>query len=159
MAMSKYETIIWEKEMKEQISSLARATYKDSFSNGSVFDVIHSTRKLNLGGFMLSTPGGVDTHLIVYKSPPSVRGDMEILITIESASTARGLEVLKQQMQDQLGRSLELAKELLAASSEEPVYVTLMGDEVDDAEAVVEEARRWRIRDALGDLWMKFHAR
>ena len=53
----------------------------------------------------------------------------------------------------------ELAKELLEASAEEPVYVTIMGDEVDDAEAVVEEARRWRIRDALGDLWMKFHAR
>ena len=126
MAMSKYETIIWEKEMKEQISckhppsgyfrcymltsllaiALARATYKDSFSNGSVFDVIHSTRKLNLGGFMLSTPGGVDTHLIVYKSPPSVRGDMEILITIENASTAQGLEALRQQMQDQLGSSL-----------------------------------------------------
>ena len=53
----------------------------------------------------------------------------------------------------------ELAKELLEASAEEPVYVTIMGDEVDDAEAVVEEARRWRIRDALGDLWMKFRAK
>jgi len=31
---------------------------------------------------------------------------MEILFTIESASTAQGLETLKQQMQDQLGRSL-----------------------------------------------------
>jgi len=161
--------------------ALARATYKDSSSNGSVFDVIHSTRKFTIGGFGTSTPDGVDTHLIVYKSPASLNGDMEILITMESASTARGLEVLKRQMQDQLGRSLgksrsyythtskvtcsstviatELAKELLATSSEEPVYVTLMGDEVEDAEAVVEEARRWRIRDALGDLWMKFHAR
>jgi len=90
--------------------ALARATYKDSFSNGSVFDVIHSTRKFNIGGFGISTLGtaldGVDTHLIVYKSPPSVRGDMEILITIESASTAQGLEALRQQMQDQLGSSL-----------------------------------------------------
>ncbi|KAI4677870.1 uncharacterized protein J4E84_008815 [Alternaria hordeiaustralica] len=159
MAMSKYETIIWEEKMKEQIVSLARATYKDSFSNGSVFDVIYSTRKFTIGGFGTSTPDGVDTHLIVYKSPPSVRGDMEILITIESASTARGLEVLKQQMQDQLGRSLELAKDLLAVSGDKPVYYDVIGGEVKNAEVAVEDARRWRIRDALGDLWMKFHAR
>jgi len=55
---------------------------------------------------MFSTPGGVDTHLIVYKSPASFNGDMEILITMQSASTVQGLETLKQKMQDQLGESL-----------------------------------------------------
>lgn len=86
--------------------ALARATYKDSFSNGSVFDVIHSTRKFTIGGFGISNPGGVDTHLIVYKSPAPLKGDMEILMTMQSASPAQGLEVLKQKMQDQLGSSL-----------------------------------------------------
>ncbi|KAI4646144.1 uncharacterized protein J4E79_010653 [Alternaria viburni] len=41
--MNPYETIMWEKEMKELILSHARAVYGEMYRQGTVFDVVHST--------------------------------------------------------------------------------------------------------------------
>ncbi|KAI4606632.1 hypothetical protein J4E83_010004 [Alternaria metachromatica] len=148
MAMSKYETILWEEKMKEQIMSLARATYTDSFSQCSVFDVIHTTIKGHKAGVGVHTLHA--THLIVYKWP-SIHAGLEFVITVECKSFAEGLESLMARMQDQLGRSI-------ARAEVDKVNSFIEEDWIDSARAgvVVEEARFVKMRAALGKLRMVF---
>ncbi|KAI4914348.1 uncharacterized protein J4E92_009547 [Alternaria infectoria] len=94
MAMSNYETIIWEEKMKEQI--------KYSFSATALFDVLHTTVE-EFSKYPTVTHHEI--HLIVYKSP-STNSGLEFVITMQCETFTLGLKALLGQMQGQLGSSI-----------------------------------------------------
>ncbi|RYN51661.1 hypothetical protein AA0114_g5385 [Alternaria tenuissima] len=98
MAMSKYETIMWEEKMKEQILAHFRILHAEELTPVSVLDVI-STK-----------PQGVyKSYVIMIDTPRST--EYKILLSTEGKrSVGDGLErlliTLRQRLAPCLGRSL-----------------------------------------------------
>ncbi|KAI4914347.1 uncharacterized protein J4E92_009546 [Alternaria infectoria] len=66
MAMSKYENIIWEKEMKDQICIHARILYSRELTLDCLMDVINSTDKLPGCSFDV-----YKSHVVTINAPTS----------------------------------------------------------------------------------------
>ncbi|KAH6860656.1 hypothetical protein BKA58DRAFT_423775 [Alternaria rosae] len=138
MSMSKYDTILWEKEMKKQITSHARALF-GAYPYGSDFDIIHTYSRDEQDKEM-----PYNIHLIVYKRPHKSE-EWERAHSVDgNVDVAQGLSRLLESMRVGLGWKLDKPRSKPPASDR--------NDDVDNApkgswrEGVDDDGRREKRR-------------
>ncbi|KAI4646134.1 uncharacterized protein J4E79_010643 [Alternaria viburni] len=101
MAMSKYENIIWEEKIKEQILSHARILYSQKLNPNSILDVVNTTSKLPGYSFVAYT-----SHVVDIDAPKNT-GWRVLLSSRECMSLGECLEETLQTLQDLLRPRLQ----------------------------------------------------
>ncbi|KAI4940198.1 hypothetical protein J4E86_011164 [Alternaria arbusti] len=118
MAMSKYETIMWEGKMKEQILDHAHALYVEKYPAGSVFNVIHATTTDDKG-YIKKGATLIETHLVVYKDPSTAQ-KWELIFSIAKLTVEEGLEAvlghLRGRLSEKTNRDMESSLKAFAKS-------------------------------------------
>ncbi|KAI4708255.1 hypothetical protein J4E89_006877 [Alternaria sp. Ai002NY15] len=118
MAMSKYETMIWEEKMIEKIlvndrlKAHAHALFVEKYPGGSVFNVIQATTT-DEDGYVKQGATLIETHLVVYKAP-STAEKWELVLSSDKVMTVEeGLEVLWGNLRSRLSEKFDRERESL----------------------------------------------